>query len=105
MVNALPAPPEPVARKTEWRNTMPPIWTDNNLPHDVEDSEEPAIRARRIMEGEAKRVAADCGRLPEMRMELVREMRARIASGEYRVSPGDLADAIIRTAQRSRLYR
>lgn len=84
---------------------MPSIWTETQTPYDVEDSEEPAIRARRIVEGEARRAATECARMPEIRVELVREMRARIAAGEYHVSAGDLADAMIHSAANARRYR
>jgi anti-sigma28 factor (negative regulator of flagellin synthesis) len=81
------------------------MWTDSNLPYDIEDSEEPAVRARQIAESEAKRVAAECARLPDMRMDLVLDIRARIASGAYKISAQDLADAIIHKAQYARLCR
>jgi anti-sigma28 factor (negative regulator of flagellin synthesis) len=84
---------------------MPSLWTESYPPFDVDDSEEPAIRARRIVESEAKRAAADCARMPEIRMDLVRAMRGRLAAGEYNISAGDLADAIIRSATNAHLCR
>jgi anti-sigma28 factor (negative regulator of flagellin synthesis) len=84
---------------------MSPTWTENDLPYDMEDSEAPAIRARRLAESEAQRVTAEIARLPEMRMDLVVEMRSRLATGQYRVSPQNIADAMIRHANAPRLCR
>lgn len=84
---------------------MQSLWTESHMQYDAEDSEEPAIRARRIMEGEAQRAVAKCARLPEIRADVVRRMRSLVEEGDYHVSAGDLADAMIRSARRSRVFR
>lgn len=98
MVKVIFASLAAAVRQAVWRNAMPSLWTESQMYCDVEDSEEPAIRARRIVESEAKRAAAECARMPDIRVDLVREMRALIESGRYHVTAGELADAMIRSA-------
>jgi negative regulator of flagellin synthesis FlgM len=84
----------PEAERVTESNATPP--QTNTTPPKISDSIKVSERATAISE-----LTAKAERLPEVREERVEALRALVQAGEYRPTADEIADAMVKDAQRS----